>query len=229
MDSIKRIREDSNLKLRIRVRSGPRVRANLGRIRIRANSCEFEPASLEGALFQLPPLGLVEDLREAVGFGLGVRVQCVFGGRVLQEEAVFSSLEHDGWVVGEGAVLLPDRGDGVVADVGHGVVEVADALVGEFMLRIQFVVLGDALLPVDVPLLQVCPDVGHMRPAVVHVSAGLRGVRVEEGRQLMLRMPEVMEHASRAVGVRSSSVWGCCWKPQATAAVRMAVSKSVES
>ena len=46
MDSIKRIREDSNLKLRIRVRSGPRIRANSGRIRIRANSCEFEPASL---------------------------------------------------------------------------------------------------------------------------------------------------------------------------------------
>ena len=46
MDSLKRIREDSNLKLRIRVRSGPRIRANSGRIRIRANSCEFEPASL---------------------------------------------------------------------------------------------------------------------------------------------------------------------------------------
>ena len=46
MDSIKRIREDSNLKLRIRVRSGSRIRANSGRIRIRANSCEFEPASL---------------------------------------------------------------------------------------------------------------------------------------------------------------------------------------
>ena len=46
MDSIKRIREDSNLKLRIRIWSGPRIRANSGRIRIRANSCEFEPASL---------------------------------------------------------------------------------------------------------------------------------------------------------------------------------------
>ena len=46
MDSIKRIREDSNLKLRIRFRSGPRIRANSGRIRIRANSCEFQPASL---------------------------------------------------------------------------------------------------------------------------------------------------------------------------------------
>ena len=49
MDSIKRIREDSNLKLRIRIRSGPRIRANSGRIRIRANSCEFEPASLAAA------------------------------------------------------------------------------------------------------------------------------------------------------------------------------------
>ena len=42
----------------------------------------------EGALFQLPPLGVVEDLRKAVDFGLGVRVQCVLGGRVLMEEAV---------------------------------------------------------------------------------------------------------------------------------------------
>ena len=31
----------------------------------------------------------------------------------------------------------------------------------------------------------------------------------------------------RAVGGWSSSVWGCCWKPQATADVRMAVSRSV--
>ena len=33
----------------------------------------------------------------------------------------------------------------------------------------------------------------------------------------------------RAVGGWSSSVWGCCWKPQSTAAVRMAVSRSVGS
>ena len=46
MDSIKRSREDLNLKLRIRFRSGPQIRANSGPIRIRANSCEFEPASL---------------------------------------------------------------------------------------------------------------------------------------------------------------------------------------
>ena len=39
-------RGNSNLKLRIRIRRGPRIRANSGRIRIRANSCEFEPASL---------------------------------------------------------------------------------------------------------------------------------------------------------------------------------------
>ena len=61
----------------------------------------------EGALFQLPPLGVVQDLRGAVDFGLGVRVQCVLGGRVLMEEAVLGSMEHGGWVVGEGAVLLP--------------------------------------------------------------------------------------------------------------------------
>ena len=148
----------------------------------------------EGALFQLPPLGVVEDLREAVGLGLGVRVQCVSGARVLLEEAVLGGFEHGGWVVGEGAVLLSNCGDGAVAGVGHGVIEVADGLVGEFMLRIPFVFLGDALLPVDVPLLQVCRDVGYLRPAVVDVSAGLGGVGVEEGRHLLLCMPEVMEH-----------------------------------
>ena len=82
----------------------------------------------EGALFQLPPLGVVEDLRETVDFGWGVRVQCVLGGRVLLEEAVLGGLEHNDWVVGERAVLLPDRGDGAAAGVGHGVVEVADGL-----------------------------------------------------------------------------------------------------
>ena len=54
-----------------------------------------------GALFLLPPLGMVEELREAVNFGLGVGVQCVLGGRVLMEEAVLGGLEHVGWVIGE--------------------------------------------------------------------------------------------------------------------------------
>ena len=148
----------------------------------------------EGALFQLSPLGVVEYLREAVDFGLGVRVQCVLRGRVLLEEAVLGGLEHGGWVVGEGAILVSDRGDGAVAGVGHGVVGVADGLVEEFMLHIPVVFLGDALLPVDVPLLQVRPDVGYLCPAVVYLAASIGGVGVEEGRQLLLRMPEVMEH-----------------------------------
>ena len=126
----------------------------------------------EGAFFKLPPLGVVEDLREAVDFVLGVRVQCVLGGCVLYEETLLGGLEHSGWVVGERAVLLSDRGDGVVAGVGHGVVEVADGLVGGFMLRIPFGLLGDALLPVDAPLLQVRPDLGYLCPAVVYVAAG---------------------------------------------------------
>ena len=124
-----------------------------------------------------------------VDFGLGVRVQCVLGGGVLPEEAVLGGLEHCGWVVGEGAVLLPDRGDGAVAGIGHGVVEVADGLVGEFVLRIPFVFLGDALLPVDVPPLQVRPDLGYVCPAVVYLVAGLGGVGVEEG------SPVVASHA----------------------------------
>ena len=148
----------------------------------------------EGALFQLPLLGAVEDLRGAVDFGLGVRVQCVLGGGVLSEEAVLGGLEHCGRVVGEGAILLSNRGDGAVAGVRHGVVEVAVGLVGEFMLRIPLVFLGDALLPVDVPPLQVCPGVGYLRPAVVYLAAGLGGVGAEEGRQLLLCMPEVMEY-----------------------------------
>ena len=66
---------------------------------------------------------MVEDLREAVDFPLVVRVQCVLGGTVLMEERVLGGLEHGGWVVGEGAILLPDPGYGAVAGVGRGVVE----------------------------------------------------------------------------------------------------------
>ena len=164
---------------------------------------------------------MVEDLREAVAFVLGLRVQCVLGGCVLMEEAVLAGLKHGGWVVGEGAVLLSARGDGAVAGVGHGVVQVADGFVGEFMLRIQFMLLGDALLPVDVPLLQVRADVGYLRPAVVYVAARLRGIGVEEGRQLLLRVPEVMEPVPQGRGCLVVLSVECCWKPQATAAVRM--------
>ena len=125
---------------------------------------------------------------------MGVRVQCFLGGCVWMEEAVLSGSEHGGRVVVEGAVFLPDCGDGAVAVVGHGVVEVADGLVGEFMLRIAFVLLGDALPPVDVPLFQLRPDVGYLCPAVVYMAAVLWVFDVEEGRQLLLRMAEVMEH-----------------------------------
>ena len=68
------------------------------------------------------------------------------------------------------------------------------------MVLILLLFLGDALLSVDGPLPQVCPDAGCLRSAVVYVVAGLRDVAVQEGRQLMLRMPEGMEHISQGCG-----------------------------
>ena len=113
---------------------------------------------------------------------------------MLVEEAVLGGLEHCGRVVSEGAVFVSDRGDGAVAGVGHGLVEVAYGFVGEFVARISLMFLGDALLSMGVPLLQVRPDVGYLLSAVLNVVAGLWGVCVEEGRQVLLRMPEGMEH-----------------------------------
>ena len=136
----------------------------------------------------------------AFDFVLDVGVQCVLRGGVLVEEAVLGGLQHGGRVVGEGAVWLLDCGDGALAGYGHGVVEAADGFVADFMLRTPLVFFGDALLSVDVPLLQVRPDVGYLRPAVVYVVAGLGVVAVEEGCQSFLRMPEVMEHVSQGCG-----------------------------
>ena len=162
----------------------------------------------EGAFFKLPPLGVVEDLREAVDFVLGVCVQCVLGGCVVLDEAVLGGLAHGGWVAGEGAVLLPARGDGAVADVGHGVVEVANGFVGEFMLRIPFVLLGDVLLLVDVPLLQVRTVLQSCmwRPAC-GVSLWRRVA------SCCFACERSWSMSPRAVGGWSSSAWGCCWKP----------------
>ena len=107
----------------------------------------------EGAFLYLPLLGVVEDFGEAVDFVSGVWVQCLLGGGVLVEEAVLGRLEHCGGVAGEGGVFSPDCGDGAVADVGHGVVQVAYGLVGESARCVPFMFLGDALLSVGVPLL----------------------------------------------------------------------------
>ena len=147
----------------------------------------------------LPPPGVVEDLREAVDFVLGVLVG-VLAGCVLIEEAVLGRLEHSGRLVGEGVFRPPGRADRAAASVGPSAVEVADGFVGDFMSRIPLVLLGDVMLPVDVPLLQVRPDVGYPRLAMVYLAAGLWGLSVEEGRQLLLRMPEVMEHVSQCCG-----------------------------
>ena len=202
------------------------------------------------------------------------------------EEAEVGALDHRGRVVVEETVVLPDCGDGVLANVGHGVIEVAHGYVGAFVEGISLVFLGHALMYMGVPLLQFCPDVGYLVSAVVYVVAGLWGVGVEEGCQvkpshlrnrtqaapicidvcysdpttiirtqagcsplplgppgyrplhLRLSIPKVPSNppcqrawsiSPSAVGGWLSSAWGCCWKPQAMAAVRMALSRSVSS
>ena len=173
----------------------------------------------EGAFFQLPPLGVVEDPREAVDFGLGVLVHCVLGGGVLPEEAVLGGLEHCGWVVGDGAV----------AGVGHCVVEVADGLVGEFMLRIPFVFLA---MRCCLWMCHRCRSALMWAICVLHWCIWRRVWGVSVWRRVAsccFACQRSWSMSPRAVAGWSSSVWGCCWKPQATAAVRMAVSRSVGS
>ena len=98
----------------------------------------------------------------------------------------------------------------------------------EFMAQISLVFLGDALLSVDVPLLQVRPNVGYLRSAVVWWR--LRRVSVwRRGASGCLVCQRAWSISPRAVGGWFSSAWGCRWKPQATAAVSMAVSRSVGS
>ena len=143
---------------------------------------------------------MVEDPGEAFDFVWHVCVECVLGGGVLLEEAILGGLEYPRRVIPQGAVCPPDCGDCAVANVGHGVVEVACGFVGVFMSRISLVFLADALSSVDVPLLQVCPDFGDLRSAVVYGAADLRGVGAEEGPQLLLCMPEGMEHISQGCG-----------------------------
>ena len=157
----------------------------------------------------MSPLGVVENLRKAVDFGLGVRVQCVLGGSVLVGEVVLGGLEHDGRVAGERAVCLPGRGDCAVESVAHGVFEVAGGFVWEFMSRILLVLLGNALLPLDLPLLQVHPDVGYLRPALGYVVAGFCGVSVwRRVASCFFACQRSCSMSPRAVGGWSSSVWG---------------------
>ena len=141
----------------------------------------------------MPYLGVLEDLGVALDFVLGVRVYCVLRGGVLVDQAVLAGLEHCGRVVCEGAVFLPHWGDGAVAGVRHCVDKVAYGFVGEFMVRIWLVLLSDALLSVDVPLLQVRPNVGYLCSAVMYVITGFGAVGFKEGRQVLLHMPEGME------------------------------------
>ena len=50
------------------------------------------------------------------------------------------------------------------------------------MACVSFMFLGDSLLSVNMPMLQVRPDVGYPHSVVVYVVAGLQGVGVEGGR-----------------------------------------------
>ena len=109
-------------------------------------------------------------------------------------------MKHRGRVVPEGAVCLLHCGDRPEPGVGHGVVEVAYGFVAEFRARISLVFLGVALLSVDVALLQVRPNVGYLRSAVMYVVAPSRVVGMEEGRQWLPCMPEGMEHISQGCG-----------------------------
>ena len=72
----------------------------------------------------------------------------------------------------------------------------ADGFAGEFKSRIPLVFFGDALMSVDVQVLQVHSDVGYLRRAVVYERSGFRFVGVEEGHHLLLRTAEVMENFS---------------------------------
>ena len=71
--------------------------------------------------------------RRSILFCVLVCVRCGQVGFVLVEEAVFGGFEHRCRVFGEGAVCLLDSGDGAVAGVGHGVVEVAFGFSGELV------------------------------------------------------------------------------------------------
>ena len=68
------------------------------------------------------------------------------------------------------------------------------------MSRIPLILLGGVLSSLDVPLLQLRPDVGYLRPSVMYMVAGLRAIGVEEGHQVLLCMPEVMEYVSQGCG-----------------------------
>ena len=121
---------------------------------------------------------MVEDLREAFNFVLGVGVQCVLGWVVLVEEAGLGGLEHRGRVVGEGAVWLLDCGDGAVAVVRHGVIEVADGFIGEFMLRIPLVFFGRCAVVSACATVAGPPGCGLSAPCSDVCGGGCPGVSV---------------------------------------------------
>ena len=112
----------------------------------------------------------------AADSALGVFVRCVLGGGVLVEKAFPCQwLRAPWWVVGEGAVYLTDPGDGALAGVSHGTVGVWYGPVGQLMACVALMLLGDALVSVGVPLLQVCPDMGNLLSAFLYVVAGPGG------------------------------------------------------
>ena len=105
------------------------------------------------------------------------------------EEAFLGGPEHCGRVVGEGAVFLPDCGDGAEACIGHGIVEVAYGFVGECMARISLVFLGDALLSVAVLLSPCCSPLGAGLGGPLPPVGGAEDLRPPPGFPLLVEHP----------------------------------------
>ena len=141
------------------------------------------------------------------------------------EEAVLGGLEHRGRIASEAAVFSADCSDGAVARVGQGVVEVAYGLVGEFVACIWLMTWAMCCC------LWVCHccrsalmrAIFFRQPCVCWRACGVSVWR--RVTRYCLSCQSTWSMLPRAVVALSSLFWALCWKPQATAALCMAVSR----